>query len=156
MNIILQEALEKDYNEINRIFLYVHKHHIKNRPDLFKASENFFSKEEYNKIISNPKKKIIKVLWDENIVGACMFEIISIQESTLMYERKVLSIDIIGINPIFQKKGIGTFIINYLKEYKTNHNISTIQLTTWDFNISALEFYEKNNFKRRNYRFEYI
>lgn len=154
MEIKLREALINDFNQVNQIFSYTHDIHVKERPDVFKESINFFLIDEFEKNIKNENKKIIVALINEEIVGACMFEIIKIAENNLMYKRNVILIEILGTLPQFQKKGIGSLFIDYLKKYREDHNISTIQLTTWDFNKNALRFYEKHNFLKRNYRLE--
>lgn len=154
MNIKIQGATEKDYSEINKIFLYVHKKHFEKRPDVFKNTSDFFTKEQYNDILNKPNKRVIKILWDENIVGACMAEVIDIKESSLTYGKSILSVDMIGVIPIFQNRGIGTLALDYLKKMKEEEKLSEIRLTAWYFNNQALGFYEKNSFNKRNCCFE--
>lgn len=154
MEIKLREAMINDFYQVNKICSYVHSIHVKERPDVFKESEDSLSKDDFERSIKNDNKKIIVAQLNENIIGVCIFEIIKISENNLMHKKSIMNIEILGTHPNFQKQGIGTLLINYLKKYREDYNISTIQLTTWCFNHNALKFYEKHDFLKRNYRLE--
>ena len=50
----------------------------------------------------------------------------------------------------FRRKGIATEMIRFIRDYAKNEGFSRIELTMWEFNQSALEFYEAVGF--RTYR----
>ncbi len=55
-------------------------------------------------------------------------------------------IEIISLNSFKERKGVGTFLIQKLKEKAKNENICVIKLKTTNDNINAIKFYQKRNF----------
>ena len=50
-------------------------------------------------------------------------------------------IEIISLNSFKERKGVGTFLIQKLKEKAKNENICVIKLITTNDNINAIKFY---------------
>jgi len=61
-------------------------------------------------------------------------------------------INFIGVSPQIQKKGIGTFLLNYAEQKNKNNNMSVqeLRLHTEGDHMNNLQFYHKNNWKIYN------
>lgn len=64
-----------------------------------------------------------------------------------MRYRKQLQIEAICINEKDRGKGIGTTILNYVKEHGKENNCTDIYLTVNKENANAIKFYEELGFK---------
>lgn len=59
-------------------------------------------------------------------------------------------IEIISLNSFKEKNGVGTFLIQKLKEKSIRENICEIKVITTNDNINAIKFYQKRNFEISN------
>lgn len=59
-------------------------------------------------------------------------------------------IEIISLNSFKEKNGVGTFLIQKLKEKSLRENICEIKVITTNDNINAIKFYQKRNFEISN------
>ena len=55
-------------------------------------------------------------------------------------------IEIISLNSFKEKNGVGTFLIQRLKEKSIRENICKIKVITTNDNINAIKFYQKRDF----------
>jgi len=84
-------------------------------------------------LLNNVKYRLYKAVYNDTIIGLCFLE--------LFQDR--IHIMSICINPNYQKLGVGSNIIDFFKKkYK-----KPISLYVQSYNVSAVNFYVKNNFK---------
>ncbi|MDI6885536.1 MAG: GNAT family N-acetyltransferase [archaeon] len=86
---------------------------------------------------SQREKRIIEI--DNHSVGYFWFE----QHS----EKKEIFINSIQIVEQFQRRGIGTGVINWLLKEARNRNLEFVRGVIQKNNVHAKEFFEKNKFK---------
>ena len=61
------------------------------------------------------------------------------------FDKDIIELNNIAVSEDFQNKGIGTFIINYIKRtYK--YQFTTLIVGTADCGLNQINFYEKNGF----------
>ncbi len=70
---------------------------------------------------------------------------------------KLLHIDFISLDKLYQGKGNGTFYLNYIidKFYKLNNTNKNIQYLILECEDHLIKFYEKNGFQKINYKYCY-
>ena len=95
--------------------------------------------------------KIILVLIDSRVVGYASLskeDITPDEECEFYIELTPNNIKIkqIAITKSYQNKGIGTTLINFIKEYAKDNSIDYIYLYSFSLNDKAKDFYLKNNF----------
>ena len=95
--------------------------------------------------------KIVLVFIDNRVVGYASLskeDITPDEECNFYIELSSNNIKIkqIAITKSFQNKGIGTTLINYIKEYAKDNNIDYIYLYSFSLNEKGKNFYLKNNF----------
>jgi len=86
---------------------------------------------------SQGEKKIIEV--DNRSVGYFWFE--------QHLEKKEIFINSIQIDEQFQRKGLGTEVINWLLKEVRNHNSEFVRAVVQKNNVHARQFFEKNKFE---------
>ena len=70
-------------------------------------------------------------------------------------KRKVLFIEYIIVEDKYKRHGIGTALLNNMKNFVKENNISSLELTVWGYNEDAIKFYNKNLKVKRSI-YEYI
>ena len=95
--------------------------------------------------------KIVLVFIDNRVVGYASLSkenIIPDEECEFYIELSPNNIKIkqIAITKSYQNKGIGTTLINFIKEYAKDNSIDYIYLYSFSLNDKAKDFYLKNNF----------
>lgn len=65
---------------------------------------------------------------------------------TIAYMVGKVVIGLIAVSPEVQGKGVGTDLLNFIKEECQKKSISCIEVTTQQYNQSACLFYKRNNF----------
>lgn len=60
-------------------------------------------------------------------------------------------IDLLGVLPDYQDRGIGSALVDYLKSFCVKNNIEKIEVVTELENINALNFYIRNDFSFNRY-----
>lgn len=70
-----------------------------------------------------------------------------LKDSLSVKIKEGLYINLLAVNKSYRKKGIGTKLINYVKNKAKQQNISLLSLMVWSDNITAIEFYKNQGFQ---------
>ncbi|WP_107668048.1 N-acetyltransferase [Cyanothece sp. BG0011] len=57
-------------------------------------------------------------------------------------------INTLAVHKDYRKQGIGTQLINEVKNQAKKQNISLLTLNVWSDNMTAIEFYKRQGFSR--------
>lgn len=147
MNGIVRFAEYDDLEKINEIRKQVNDLHVKGKPETFK---NGFSEELQNyiyTIFDDPNKKIVIYECGGIICGFAVLNHIKKPETPYMYVRDYLDIDEFGVDEKYRRQGIAREMISFIRSYAKEKGFSRLELNMWEFNQSALEFYEAVGFK---------
>ena len=145
---IIREATEKDFNEMDRLFKQLDGIHSDAHPEMFnKPIDHVRTAEMLSEIIQNENKILIVAVDDNHIVGIANAEIESAPNFPLFKKRKWLLISTIVVDETQRGKGIGNKLLDNLYEWAKKNNVHEAELTVYSFNESAIGFYEHNGFK---------
>lgn len=135
-----------DKNCVNLIRRQVHELHAKARPDMFQSQ---FSKlaNRYDEFVNNNEYSVLVCERNSTIVGFAVVKNVTLPESAYAVERKFLLIEEIGVDAKHRRCGVGTELINYVKDFARRSNLSRLQLDVWAFNDVANEFYSAQGFE---------
>lgn len=105
----------------------------------------------------NDDKFIIVCEKDGEIVGFSCLEIVKKPDSPYCFSREFLRVVEIGTDENHRRQGIGSEIFDFIKNFAKEKGFNKIELDMWEFNESALKFYESMGFKtyRRYMDFEF-
>lgn len=143
-------AQEHELERVNELRRMVNNLHAENRPDIFKQG---FDQEISNAIYEMWKLDDYKIIVAEHDQTICGFACIHfIKKSETPYRRPLSFIEVseFGVDPAFRRKGIATELMAFVFDLAKENGLSRIELNMWDFNESALAFYETVGF--RTYR----
>lgn len=147
MDIVVEIPNIEDFKRVNELAVQVHEMHVIWNPDIFKSVEDVISKEYFENLIKNEEIYIAKE--DKEIVGYIIFNIKEKENHSMRY-RKQLNIDNICVDERYREKGIGTKILESIKEIAKLKGCTDLYLTVNQENENAIKVYEKFGFKVKN------
>ena len=147
----IRDMESKDYPEIDRLMKELHELHVKGRPDLYTELEHPYSREEFEKIVSNPE--IIAILAEEKsvVIGLCIG---TLRKKSGMVETKTMYIEDLIVDRNFRGKGIASQLYEEMEERGRNTGAKRLDLMVWEFNSDARRFYEKQGMRPQRYIYE--
>lgn len=144
MEIIIETPNLNDLNQINKLAKQVHDIHVNWRPDLFKKVEEVISREQLEELIAN--KEIFVAKLENRIVGYVTIKIVEKTNPSMRY-RVQISIEAICVDEKARGKGIGTKLLEYVREYGKQNGCTDMYLTVNEENENAINLYEKFGFR---------
>lgn len=147
----IRDMESKDYPEIDRLMKELHELHVKGRPDLYTELEHPYSREEFEKIVSDPE--IIAILAEEKsvVIGLCIG---TLRKKSGMVEMKTMYIEDLIVDRNFRGKGVASQLYEEMEERGRNTGAKRLDLMVWEFNSDARRFYEKQGMRPQRYIYE--
>lgn len=147
-NITMRKAVEKDYPAINSLYYETYNLYYKNIPDTYKKTpKDILPKGTYINMIEHIDSLVIVAEGKEMIVGFLYATIEKDEGDEWSRPYRRVSIEEIGVLPVFAKRGIGTMLIQKAENWAKGKKIEDLTALVYDFNKDALAFYDKNGYK---------
>ena len=142
-NIVISKLEMEDVKEAAKLVASLADYTLDKRPDIFIPNyENWESN--LRERIESSDYHMIVAKEDNNIVGTCVAEIKHLGDDEVTKIRDILFIEYIVVKDEYKRLGIGTSMLNHMKEFVKENNISSLELTVWGYNEDAIKFYNKN------------
>ena len=154
MEIKFRKATTNDFNTISILKKLIHNYHSYQKPDFYKNMELPLTKNEFEELLVSRDNFIYVVGSGEKIYGYAITKVISYQANPLIVDHKRLFIDDIIIDPEYQKKGIGKFLMEKLESVCRAEGYNYLDLNVWSFNTDAINFYRKHGMRESILRME--
>lgn len=143
MNLNVRRAITSDGETVSRLLYQVAEIHHEGRPDIFKPASKKYTQNEFEELICM-KDFAILVAEDENKkVHGYAFCKIKCFETSVIQPYKSLYIDDICVDKESRGHHVGTVLFEAVKKLAKELNCDNIELNVWEFNESAMKFYEK-------------
>ena len=153
-NIVISKLDSNDVKEAAKLVATLADYTLDKRPDIFVPNyENWEAN--LTERLDNKDYHMIVAKENNNIVGTCIAEIKHIGDDEVTKVRDILFIEYIVVKDEYKRNGIGTAMLNSMKEFIKANNIPSLELTVWGYNESAIKFYNKN-LKVKRTIYEYI
>ena len=137
----------QDYKSIEKLAQQVHNLHVNWRPDIFVSANNILSIEELQEMITNNEIFVARI--DDNVVGYVIFKICEKNSRGLRY-RKRLNIEVICVDAENRGSGIGTKLLEHMKQYAKANECTDMYLTVNEENENARRVYENFGMRIKN------
>ncbi len=149
-------AEEKDLERVNELRRQVNEIHVNARPDIFKAG---FCQELQDTLYdtwNSEKEDIILVEREGIICGFACVNYVEKPESPYNREREFYHINELGVDIAFRRQKIASELFDFIRNDAKAKGYAKIELDMWEFNESALKFYESVGFHtyRRHMEFD--
>lgn len=139
-------AEKKDLERVNALRRQVNDLHVAGRPDIFKPGFPKELRDYIFAVFNDPRQAIVVNERDGAVCGYAFLNHITRPETPYMYERDYLDIDEFGVDEACRRQGVAAEMMDFIKEYAKEKGFDKIELNMWEFNRSALAFYETVGF----------
>ncbi len=139
-------AREEDLDRVNELRRDVNDLHVAGVPDVFKPGFRDELRDFLYVIWKNPQQEIVVAELEGKVCGFAVLNHINKPENPFMFERDFLDIDEFGVDASCRRQGIASAMIRFIREFAREKGFRRIELNMWEFNRSALAFYEAAGF----------
>lgn len=148
-------AAKQELSLVNELRKQVHDVHGKGRPDIFQSEVGEELQESVYQAWESEKSDVIVAIREEKVCGFAVVEYIEKPCSPYTLERKYYHVKEFGVDEKYRRQGIGTELISFIKEQVKERKFERMELDMWEFNESALRFYESVGFRTYRRYMEY-
>ena len=142
-----------DYDSIVALMNQMQELHAKLRPDIYKKSEDLYTKINFSKKVNDKSCFIAED--NGTIIGAMEIRIRSIY-SLKQKSRKVIYIETLVVDQNYRRQGIGHKLIQKVFELKDINQLDSIELHVNALNTKAYDFCAEEGFIPKSINLEYI
>ena len=143
-------AREADLDRVNELRRQVNDLHVAGKPEVFKPGFSDELRDFIHAIWEDPNKEIVVAETDGAVCGFAVLNHIVRPENPFMFERDFLDIDEFCVDEACRRRGAGSAMICFIRDWAKEKGCRRLELNMWEFNHSALAFYEAADF--RTYR----
>lgn len=143
---MVRYAIKEELERVNELRKIVNEVHCHGRPDIFKGG---FCKELQELIYTlweSENSDVIVVIREGEICGFACVDYIEKPESPYNLARRFYHINEFGVDEKYRRQGVGTELFDFIKKESTDKKFDKVELDMWEFNDSALNFYESVGF----------
>jgi len=127
--------------------------HSKARPDWIGKKPKYY--DHIKGIIEGNSGKIFIAENENTIIGHCIVFIREIKNHHIFHDMINIEIEDLCIDEKHRKKGIGKKILEEVKIFAKEKGAKFIELSVWEFNKNAKDFYEHLGMKTRINKMEF-
>ena len=139
-------ARDDELEQVNVLRKQVNDLHVAGKPDVFKPGFGDELRDFIHIIRNDPEQDIVVAEQDGIILGFAVLHHIQKPENPFMHERDFLDIDEFCVDEAHRRQGVGTALMDFIREYAQQKGFRRIELNMWEFNQDALAFYEAAGF----------
>lgn len=150
----ITELTEKDYESVNKAYHKLHEAHVKGRPDIYIATEELLTREEFQEIVQSKEYVAVGAKQLEELAGFVIAKRKVTPENPMLKKNHTLYVDAIYVMEKFRKQGVGRSLYSYLEALAEKESLQRIDLKVWAFNTGAVAFYESLGFQVQSFNME--
>ena len=135
-----------DLDQVNVLRKQVNDLHVEGKPEVFKPGFCDELRDYIHVIFVDPEQRIVVAEENGAICGFAVLHHIVRPENPFMYVRDFLDIDEFAVDESHRRQGIASAMIAFIRDYAKEQGYSRLELNMWEFNQSALTFYEAAGF----------
>lgn len=143
-------AKREDLVRINQLRWQVNAIHCEARPDIFRSGFCDEMRDFIYDIWEFDNSDVIAAVRDDVICGFACVEYITEPLSAFQWKRSFYHVSEFCVDSEYRRQGIGTELFAFIREHARSMGLDKIELDVWEFNDTALKFYESLGF--RTYR----
>jgi len=143
MQIKIRTAEKKDGEKICAMLCDIGALHHNGRPDIYRGNLQKYGIDEYNAILADEKMPIL-VAADKNdtVVGYAFLVLKEVRDNAALVDRRYVYVDDFCVDKNVRRGGVGRTLMNGVFDFARSLGYDRVELNVWEFNKSALLFYE--------------
>ena len=149
----LRKAAKRDLESAYHIFSFADTQHRKAHPEIFQKT--FDPKDMKDYLLSCIKSKDAAVFVAENygqIIGGILAWVRQTPNNSALVPRIYLHVEKLVVAQAFRRLGVGRALMEHIQLWAEEHGLEHIELTVWDFNQDAQEFYNNLGYEMLHHR----
>lgn len=150
---MIRKAEKSDIAQMAEIYEELHLTHCGIRSDFYKAPPSDFYKNALEKHFDNNNNNII-IDEESGIITAYAIFFIFEKGDEICFDMKRCFVDQFAVRSSNRRKGVGTQLMDYIKNFAHKENCSALDLGVWYENAVAMDFYKSLGFKPRTVKLE--
>ena len=140
-------ATEQDVGGILELLRQVGQIHYEGRPDLFRAGAQKYGPSQVLALLNSSKTPIFVAVEEEKVLGYGFCKVKAYDKDPVFCDSTELYIDDICVDENCRGQHIGTAIYQEIMRYAKMRRCHNVTLNVWNFNESAMKFYESLGMK---------
>lgn len=146
-NIIIRFARADELEQVNQIRKLVHELHVQGRADSFHPDGWREIKEVVTERFDSEKSSVIVACSGDLIVGFAIVQYMHRAETAFRPAQNFCHIEEFGVDHKFRRQGIASALVDFIRKDALSRGFEKIDLNMYEFNDSALKFYESVGFQ---------
>ena len=139
----IRRAEERDLPYIVKLLHQVHDVHSSHRPDIFNRGNRKYNDEQILKIIKNDNAPIYVADEGGAVIGYAFCIIEEVKDTPALVDMKSLYIDDLCVDEALRGRHIGSALYEHVLSEAKRLGCYHVTLNVWNFNESAMRFYER-------------
>lgn len=148
-------AEEKDLVIINELRKQVNDIHVEGRPDVFKAGFGTEIRDFAKVILDGENSDIIVAERNGIICGMVCVDYVNKSETPYSKARRFYHVQEIAVDVNHRRQGVAKELLEFMIADAKKRKLGKIELDVWEFNDSAIEFYQAVGFRQMRRWLEY-
>lgn len=142
----VRPAKRDELERVNELRRMVSDLHVNGRPDIFRPGYVTELRERVYALYDADDYDVLVALHDDVICGFAIVNIVKKPLSPYNNERAFYHVEEFGVDESYRRMGAASALVEYMKNAAKALGLSSIELDVWEFNRSALAFYEAAGF----------
>lgn len=147
MSVLVRSAKREELEKVNEIRKMVNDVHVSGRPDIFRKGFCEELKEHIYEKFDSEDSDVFVAVKDGVICGFAVVDYVHKPQSSYSNARSYYNVVEFGVDENYRRQGIATVLMEFMKADAAEKGFDKIELDMWEFNESALAFYESAGFK---------
>jgi len=144
MEISVRKATADDYNSLCKLFDEIDALHRDHLPHLFQKPGGVAREQDYYLgLIADENVALLVAEADEKLVGFGHTIVRDTPVFPVFVPRRYAIVEGIVVKSGFQNHGIGRILMDKMQEWATTKGATSIELNVYEFNETAISFYER-------------
>ena len=140
-------ARREDLDRVNQLRAQVSALHAQGRPDIFRPDFSPQLRDHVYEVFDSPGSDVVVVREDGVICGFAMVEYIRRPLSPYNLARSFYHMEEFGVDPALRRRSHASALMDFCRREARRMGYPHVELDMWEFNRSALRFYEVQGFR---------
>ncbi|MGC9402063.1 GNAT family N-acetyltransferase [Vibrio genomosp. F10] len=144
--ILFSAAKSSDLEQLNRLMFGLHHEHHQSCPDFFKTAREIEQEKSIARYLDDPECLVFVAKDKQDVVGFITGHFCELV-SSVSKPIQMGSVDELYVLPQYRQRKIAHQLCETLNQRFKEYGVVQIFVEVWDFNATALEFYNKLGFE---------
>ena len=142
----------KDYKLLARLNETVQTLHRQRYPEVFQEYSYQAVEKVFKKFLKSKGWQALAVTYQDEVLGYALFCERQVGDNPFRKGYRSLHLEQLSFLPAYQRRGLGHLVMKHLEKLALQKGFSQLELSYWEQNVEAGEFYQKLGFTTA-YRF---